>query len=62
LNAQLAEPHQACVALTYGQSIVGACQAALAAEPEAAGEPVGNAVSDAKNFDADALWQKGGFA
>lgn len=31
-------------------------------EPEPAGEPVRTVVSDADNFDAEALWQKGGYA
>jgi thioredoxin reductase (NADPH) len=33
-----------------------------AVEPEPAGEPVHTAVSDAANYDPEALWQKGGFA
>ena len=31
-------------------------------EPEPAGEPVRTAVSDASNYDPEALWQKGGYA
>ena len=31
-------------------------------EPATVGEPVRTATSDADNYDADALWQKGGFA
>ena len=31
-------------------------------EPEPAGEPLPTAVSDAVNYDPEALWQKGGFA
>ena len=33
-----------------------------AVEPEPAGEPVRTAVSDASNYDPEALWQKGGYA
>jgi thioredoxin reductase (NADPH) len=33
-----------------------------AVEPEPAGEPVRTAVSDAANYDAEAPWQKGGYA
>jgi len=33
-----------------------------AVEPEPAGEPVRTAVSDAFNYDPEALWQKGGYA